>query len=302
VSRGGSLLESAEAAFLNHAFDSVSGRFHNHLTFDRQWRDNPGSEDCHGRALQALGTAVAHSRIFRMMAARLFVQALPAVTAFTSPRAWAFTLIGIDQYLSRMGGDCMVKQIRDTLTGRLMDIFEASAMPDWEWFEDSLSYDNAKLPHALILTGKTTGMTKVLDCGLTALRWLNEVQTSPAGCFRPVGSNGFYRRGGERATFDQQPVEAQASVAACLEACRATSDPWWHEQAQRAFDWFIGHNDLGLDLYFPENGGCGDGLHPDRVNENQGAESTLAFLLSLAEMRSSQDLAMRLMNPLAMRA
>jgi hypothetical protein len=305
-------LATATAAFLHHAFDSESGRFHNHLSFDRQWLDDPGSEDCHGRALQALGTGVARSRNFRMMAARLFVQALPVVTGFTSPRAWAFTLIGIDEYLSRMGGDCMVKQIRNTLTGRLMEIFEATAGPDWQWFEDTLTYDNAKLAHALILTGRTTGQRKVLDCGLTALRWLNEVQTadsktadsqtSGAGCFRPVGSNGFYRRGGERAIFDQQPVEAQATVAACLEACRATSDAWWYEQAQRAFDWFMGRNDLGLELYFPEDGGCGDGLHADRINENQGAESTLAFLLSLAEMRSSQDLAMSLMMPLAMGA
>ena len=95
----------------------------------------------------------------------------------------------------------------------------------------------------------------------------------------------FIRRGGVRANFDQQPIEAQATVSACLEAYRSTSDFWWYEQAQRAFDWFIGWNDLGLELYHPESGGCGDGLHVDRVNGNQGAESTLAFLLSLAEMQ-----------------
>ena len=123
-----------------------------------------------------------------------------------------------------------------------------------------------------------------------ALRWLNELQISEKGHFRPIGSNGFYRRGGTRANFDQQPVEAQAMVSACLEAYRATSDFWWYEQAERAFDWFIGWNDLGLELYSPESGGCGDGLHVDRVNGNQGAESTLAFLLSLAEMRLAQNM------------
>jgi hypothetical protein len=291
-------LATATAAFLQYAFDPASGRFHNHLSFDRKWLDNPGSEDCHGRALWALGANVARSRNFRMMAGQLFLRSLPIVTTFTSPRAWAFALIGIDEYLHRMSGDCQVKQIRDTLTGRLMNLFEAVAQPGWQWFEDGLAYDNARLPHALILCGQSTGQKAVLDCGLKSLRWLNEQQTSEKGHFRPIGSNGFHRRGGERAHFDQQPVEAYATVSACLEACRATSDPWWHEQALRAFDWFFGRNDLGLELYFPETGGCADGLHVDRINSNQGAESTLAFLLSLAEMRSSQDMAAGLMRPI----
>ncbi len=148
-----------------------------------------------------------------------------------------------------------------------------------------ISYDNAKLAHALILSGRATGQQAVFERGLQTLRWLMELQISEKGHFRPIGTNGFYRRGGERANFDQQPIEAQATVSACLEAYRATSDFWWYEQAQRAFDWFIGWNDLGLELYSPESGGCRDGLHVDRVNGNQGAESTLAFLLSLAEMR-----------------
>jgi hypothetical protein len=192
-----------------------------------------------------------------------------------------------------------VQHARDTLVSLLMGRFEASARAYWQWFEHSLTYDNAKLAHALILSGNSTGRKDVAECGLKALRWLVEVQTSDSGCFSPVGSNGFYRRGGERAHFDQQPVEAQATVSACLAACRATSDAWWHEQAQRAFDWFIGRNDLGLGLYFPETGGCADGLHPDRINENQGAESTLAFLLALTEMRSSQDLATSLIESAA---
>jgi glycosyltransferase involved in cell wall biosynthesis len=292
-------LATATAGFLNYAFDAGTGRFHSHLSFDRQWRDSMGSEDCHARAVWALGTGVRRSRTFRSMANRLFVRAMPALTGFTSPRAWAFGLIGIDEYLHRMGGDCAVQHARDTLVSLLMGRFEASARAYWQWFEHSLTYDNAKLAHALILSGNSTGRKDVAECGLKALRWLVEVQTSDSGCFSPVGSNGFYRRGGERAHFDQQPVEAQATVSACLAACRATSDAWWHEQAQRAFDWFIGRNDLGLGLYFPETGGCADGLHPDRINENQGAESTLAFLLALTEMRSSQDLATSLIESAA---
>ena len=292
------------AAFLHHAFDTHTRRFHNHLSFDRRWLDECGSEDCHGRALWALGVGVGRSpfRRFQMMAGQLFAQALPALTDFTSPRAWAFGLIGIHEYLRRLRGDSLVNQIRETLTRRLMELFARNAKPDWCWFEDELSYDNAKLAHALILSGHATGQDQVFERGLHALRWLNQLQISEKGHFRPIGSNGFYQRGGTRATFDQQPIEAQAMVSACLEAYHATSDVWWYEQAQRAFDWFIGWNDLGLELYSPESGGCGDGLHVDRVNGNQGAESTLAFLLSLAEMRLAQNMLTSFKEPISIGA
>jgi glycosyltransferase involved in cell wall biosynthesis len=294
-------LATTAAAFLHHAFDLKTKRFHNHLSFDRRWLDEQGSEDCHGRALWALGIGVGRSpfRSFQMMAGQLFAQALPALTGFTSPRAWAFGLIGIHEYLRRLSGDSLVNQTRETLTCRLMKLYDAVAQPDWHWFEEDLSYDNAKLAHALILSGQATGQQAVLDRGLEALRWLTGLQTSEKGHFRPIGSNGFYRRGGTRANFDQQPVEAQATVSACLEAYRATADPWWYEQAQRAFDWFIGWNDLALELYSPETGGCRDGLHVDRVNGNQGGESTLVFLLSLAEMRLAQDILTSFQEPIA---
>jgi len=285
-------LATTTAAFLHHAFDSKTKRFHNHLSFDRHWLDEQGSEDSHGRALWALGTGVGRSSFggFQMMAGQLFAEALPALTGFTSPRAWAFGLIGIHEYLRRLSGDSLVNQTRDTLTCRMMRLFEDNATPDWQWFEKELSYDNAKLPYALILSGQATGHQAVLDRGLQALRWLTRLQVSEKGHFRPIGSNGFHRRGGPRAIFDQQPIEAQATVSACLEAYRATSDFCWYEHAQLAFDWFIGWNDLGLELYSPETGGCRDGLHVDRVNRNQGAESTLAFLLSLSEMQLAQNI------------
>ncbi len=289
------------AAFLHHAFDAQTKRFHNHMSFDRRWLDPQGSEDCQGRALWALGVGVGRSpfRSFQMMAGQLFAQALPALAEFTSPRAWAFGLIGIHEYLGRLSGDSFVNQTRDKLTLRLMELLGRNARPDWCWFEEELSYDNAKLSQALILSGHATGNALVLERGLHTLRWLNDLQISEKGHFRPIGSNGFYRRGGVRAHFDQQPIEAQAMVSACLEAYRATSDVWWYEQAQRAFDWFLGWNDLGLELYSPESGGCGDGLHVDRVNGNQGAESTLAFLLSLAEMRLAQNMLTSFKEPIA---
>jgi glycosyltransferase involved in cell wall biosynthesis len=284
-------LSTTYAAFLNHAFDNETKRFHNFMSFDRRWLDEQGSEDSHARALWALGVGVGRSphRGFQIMAGQLFARALPVVTEFTSPRAWAFSLIGMHEYLRRLGGDRSVNQIRETLIARLMDIFDRASHPDWPWFEEKLSYDNAKLAHALILSGRRNGHQKVFDRGLKALRWLVGLQTSENGHFRPIGSNGFYQRGGTRSVFDQQPIEAQAMVSACLEAYRATSDPWWYEQAHRAFDWFLGWNDLGLELHSVNTGACSDALHVDRVNANQGAESTLAFLLSLAEMKLMQD-------------
>ena len=295
-------LATTSAAFLYHAFDGATGRFHNHMSFDRLWLDEQGSEDCHGRAMWALGVGVGRSphRSFQMMAGQLFAQALPVVPAFSSPRAWAFGLLGIHEYLRRLGGDSMVKQVRDVLTTRLMDLYERTAIPEWLWFENELSYDNAKMAHALIVSGEAMARADVLDCGLRSLEWLTELQTSDKGHFRPIGSNGFYQRGGERADFDQQPIEAQATVSACLAAYRVTSDFRWYERAQLAFDWFIGWNDLGVELYSPETGGCRDGLHVDRANGNQGAESTLAYLLSLVEMQLAQNVLTSFQTPMAM--
>ncbi len=294
-------LATTYAAFLNHAFDPKTGRFHNYLGFDRRWLDEAGSEDCHARALWALGVGVGRSphRSFQIMAGQLFGQSLPAAAEFTSPRAWAFSLLGIHEYLRRLSGDRAVHQVREGLILRLMSLFDRTAQPDWPWFEEELAYDNARLAHALIVSGRAARQPAVFERGLAALRWLTDVQVSENGHLRPIGSNGFYRRGGPRARFDQQPIEAHSMVSASLEAYRATADFSWFEQAQRAFDWFLGWNDLGLELYAPATGGCRDALHVDRVNQNQGAESTLAFLLSLAEMQLAQHAATVLIPPAA---
>jgi glycosyltransferase involved in cell wall biosynthesis len=280
------------AAFLNHAFDRTSRRFRNFMSFDRCWlEEQAGSEDCHGQALWALGLCVGHAGhgSFQRLAAELFELALPVAAEFTSPRAWAFTLIGIDHYLQRLSGDRRANQIRDQLTAKLLQCYADAAAEDWQWFEDVVSYANAKLPHALILSGRCMNNPAMLETGLKTLRWLIAKQTSDAGSLQPIGSNGFYRRGQERALFDQQPIEAQATVSACIEAYNATDDMFWVAEARRAFEWYLGRNDLGLALYDSSTGGCRDGLHVDRVSQNQGAESTLAFLLSLAEMQALQS-------------
>jgi hypothetical protein len=284
-------LTATYAAFLNHAFDRSSRRFRNFMSFDRRWLEEVGSEDCQGHALWALGLCVrqAGQGSFQMLAAQLFEQALPVAAEFASPRAWAFTLIGIDEYLRRLSGDRLVNQIRESLTARLMQRYTDAATDEWHWFEEVVSYANAKLPHALILSGRCMSAAPMLETGLKALRWLVKVQTSATGSFRPIGSNGFFPRGQERALFDQQPIEAQATVSACIEAYHATSDMYWVAEARRAFEWFLGRNDLGLALYDSTTGGCRDGLHVDRASQNEGAESTLAFLIALAEMQALQN-------------
>jgi glycosyltransferase involved in cell wall biosynthesis len=284
-------LAATYAAFLNHAFVRKIRRFRNFMSFDRRWLEDVGSEDCHGHALWALGLCVGHAGhgSFHMLAAELFEQALPVAPGLTSPRAWAFALIGIDEYLRRLSGDRRAGQIRESLTAKLMQRYADASSPDWQWFEDVVSYTNAKLPHALILSGRSMSNAEMLETGLKTLRWLVKVQTSEAGSFRPVGSNGFFPKGQARALFDQQPIEAQATVSACIEAYSATGDLYWAAEARRAFEWFLGRNDLGLALYDSGTGGCRDGLHVDRVSQNQGAESTLAFLLALAEMQTLQS-------------
>ena len=279
------------AAFLNHAFDRKRGRFRNFMSFDRHWLEEVGSEDCQGHALWALGLCVSQAGqgSFQMLAAELFEQALPVAAEFMSPRALAFTLIGIDEYLRRFSGDRRANQIRESLTAKLMQRYTDAATGEWQWFEEVVSYANAKLPHAMILSGRCLNNEPMLELGLKTLRWLIKIQTTDAGSFRPVGSNGFYPRGKERAIFDQQPIEAQVTIAACIEAYQATGDMFWVTEARRAFEWYLGRNDLGLALYDSTTGGCRDGLHVDRLSQNQGAESTLAFLLALAEMQALQN-------------
>lgn len=284
-------LASTYVAFLSAALDRQSGKFRNFMSHGRAWLEEAGSEDSHARALWAVGTGAAHSRDegHRLLCVELFNIALPAVKHFTSPRAWSFTLLGIHEFLKTYPDDEAAQRMRQDLTERLVASWKRYSCKDWQWFEASLSYDNARISQALICSGSRLPESEALEIGLASLTWLAEVQTTRPGHFRPIGSQGFYEKNGVRADFDQQPVEAQAMVSACLEAWRVTSRSSWKQEAKRAFAWFLGRNDLGLPLYDARTGGCCDGLHPDRVNANQGAESSLAFALSLAEMHQAEN-------------
>jgi glycosyltransferase involved in cell wall biosynthesis len=285
-------ITGAYAGFLQGAFNPETQRFRNFMAYSREWLEDSGSEDSHGRALWALGTCVGRSgnESIREWAAQLFEAAVEVAETFTYPRAWAFTILGLHEYLRTLSGDRLANRLRESLAEKLLELFHNVADSDWLWFENVVAYDNARISHALILTGRWTGHGEMLETGLKTLRWLAENQTGELGYFRPVGSNGFWQRGEAPARFDQQPLEANAMLSASLEAHGATGDEFWLHEARRAFDWFLGGNDLGTSLYDPQTGGCRDGLHIDRANQNQGAESTLAFLLSLSEMRLAENL------------
>jgi hypothetical protein len=262
------------------------------MGYDHRWMEEQGSEDAHGRSVWALGTVLARSANcgLRGAAGRLFEFSLPAVLEFYSPRACAYALLGIQEYLHSYAGDRDAQHVRFALAKRLLDMYQSIRRSDWKWFENVVAYANARLPEALIVVGSACGNEGMVFAGLEALDWLMETQRCEAGGhFVPIGSQGFYRQDGDKARFDQQPIEAAGAVSACLQAYRVTADSRWRAAAWSAFNWFLGDNDLQIPLYDSETGGCRDGLHPDRANENQGAESTLSFLMALLEMSALQE-------------
>lgn len=278
-------------AFLWFAFHSDIGRFRNFLGYDRKWLEEVGSEDSHGRALWALGSVLGQSQNpgMRGAAGRLFEAAAPAVLKFRSPRAWAFSVLGMQAYLDWFPGDRAIQSARNALANSLLDIYERSRSDNWHWFEKSLAYSNARLPQALILAGGRSKNKKMIAAGIESLEWLVTAQhCGDPEIFVPIGSSRCFTEGGEKPRFDQQPVEACATISACLEAFRLTHHQRWTDEAHRVFRWFLGKNDLQAPLYDATTGGCRDGLHPDRVNENQGAESTLSFLMALLEMQRAK--------------
>jgi glycosyltransferase involved in cell wall biosynthesis len=270
-------------SFIHHAFNPVQKRFRNFMSYDRNWLEDIGSEDVHGRTVWALGSAVmlAPNDAILSLSIRMFHEAIQVLDTFTAPRSWAFALVGLHAYLSRFGGDTPARRIRQLLAERLLAQFKANASANWPWCEDVLTYDNAKLPHALILAGKETGNTEMLAQGLHSLEWLVKLQVLDSGRVSLIGNRGWLDRKGNRARFDQQPVEAMAIAEACAQAYRVTGDEIWFDRARTFLDWFTGNNDTGASLYDHQTGGCRDGLSADGPNLNQGAESTLAWLIAL---------------------
>ena len=192
--------------------------------------------------------------------------------------------MGLQPYLFRFSGDSDARRIRKVLALKLFDLYAKNASPDWPWIEDIVTYSSGRIPQALLLSGQWLHRGDVIEAGLNSLEWLVKIQTDPAGHFAPIGNDGWYVKNGKRAKLDQQPVEAHSMIDACVEAYNVTGDKKWIEEARRCFDWFLGSNDLNVLIYDYATGGCHDGLTAEGANLNQGAESTLAWLLSLLKM------------------
>ncbi len=289
-------LASLYLSFLNHAFNEQNGRFRNFLSYDRRWLEDAGSEDSHGRAVWGLGTAVVLASMDDQvaMAMDLFERALPALDRFESSRGLAFSILGIDAYLGRFSGDRGTRRYGETVAARLFGRVDPGAPQEWPWIEERLTYANAVIPHGLIVAGRLLDREDMLAAGLRLLGWLADIQTDPQEYFVPVGNGGWYRRDGNKSRFDQQPIEAAAMIGACLAAYGAVREERWMRECTACFEWFLGRNDLQQPIYDYITGGCRDGLQANRVNLNQGAESTLSWLIALLSMYNLNSLAVSL--------
>lgn len=276
-------LLSTYFSFLYHAFDFQTKRFRNFMSYDRRWLPEEESEDVHGRCVNALGWAasLAPNEPTQSLAVRLLQQALEPLEHFVSPRAIAFAIVGIHRYLQKFQGDSIARRIRADLAYRLHEFFARNAGPGWPWCEEIVTYDNAKLPHALILSGQWIPDSRLLEQGLQTLEWLVDLQLDKEGTVRLIGNRGWLTRDGHRAHFDQQPIEVMSLIEACAEVYRCTQDKLWLQRARAFLGWFLGNNDTQTVIYDFATGGCRDGLHPDGPNLNEGAESTLAWLISI---------------------
>ncbi len=273
--------------FLEDAFEPASGRFRNFRAQDGAWLEAGGSEDSQGRALLALGTTLADAPDDEVVAraGKLFVDALPAASRMTSPRAIASVMLGC---ASAMDGGLRrePQHMLEELSGRLGRAFTRVRLdPDWPWPEAELTYENALLPCALISAGSTLGDYELRRTGLRVLDWLIDVQITSKGVFSPVGSSGWWPRAGVRSRFDQQPIEATSTILAAEIAFHSTGDERYLRAIESAYGWFLGDNDLGVPLADPARGSCHDGLSPRGVNLNEGAESTLMWLTALEHVR-----------------
>ena len=279
-------------SFIQYAFNTETRRYRNFMSFHRTWLEDEGSEDSHSRAVWALGVAVKYAPVPSIgeTSARMFTGAIEKVESFKSPRAIAFSLIGIHAYLEIYAGDSDIRRIRNSLAEKLYKQFKENANDDWPWMEDSVTYANGILPLALMLSGQWIPKMDMHEMGIKALRWLLDKQKSAQGHLSIIGNEDWMTRDGKHSTFDQQPIEPMCLILACCEAYRSTRDDFCVTEARRCLDWFLGNNDLNIPLCNFRTGGCRDGLHPGGASINQGAESTLAWLISLLAMHEINEL------------
>jgi glycosyltransferase involved in cell wall biosynthesis len=270
------------ASFIQYAWNPEARRFRNFMNFDRTWCEDVGSEDSNGRALWALGVTARDGTVrkHRDWAVAMFDLTGSLALELGAARSHAFAMLGAAAIIAAYPGHTLARTILTRFSGELLALLEEARRPEWEWFEIVLAYDNARLPEALIRAGMALNRDDLLKCGLETLDWIIGQQTSPEGRFRAVGTESFGRAYADPLPFDQQPLEAQATIEACEAAFDATGDTRWVAEATRAYRWYLGQNDLDLPLATSQDGGCFDGLMPTGLNRNQGAESILALQLA----------------------
>jgi len=279
------------AAFVQHAWNPDADRFRNFMGFDRRWLEDAGSEDSSARALWSLAVTARDGRgaDLREWAAASFDRAAPHALDFSSPRALAFAMLAGIAMAEAQPGHGVALELVETGGQVLASGLAAHRRPGWCWPEPWLAYDNARLPEALIRAGGALDRREWAASGIAALDWLMERQRAPEGHFRPVGTHGFGRRYAEPSQYDQQPLEAWATIDACAAAFAATGARRWREAAFHAYRWFEGGNDGGVALADAASGECHDGLGPHGPNLNRGAESVLAFQLANRAIRALAD-------------
>lgn len=277
--------------FVVYAFDAPARRFRNFMGYDRRWLEEVGSTDSQARAFWSLGVAAAGhpDPEARALSADVLGRAMEDVSAFGSPRSKAFVMLGLVAWMEGGGAPESARGLLERYGNELEWLFQHHAGEGWHWFEPIVAYDNARVCEALIRAGAVLGRDGFVELGLGTLRWLIDVQTAEAGHLSVIGNDGWLVPGQAAERYDQQPLEAQAIVEAAWAAHGATGAEGWAVAAAWAFAWFHGRNDAGRSLIVESNGGCADGLTPQGVNRNQGAESTLAYVIATLAMHAGSD-------------
>ena len=277
-------------SFLHYAQMPETGRLRNFMSYDRRWLESDGSDDCQGRSIWALGYLIAHPPMepLQTLATDMFRAAVSATSTLRWPRSWALSILGLHYYLREFPEDTATRDRLAHLAERLNGAFTDHETDEWPWFEDVVTYDNGRMPQALIIAGHGLDRREYTERGIRCLNWLLKQQTGRDGRLSVIGSNGWMSKNGERAKFDQQPLEPAALIGACKAAHRATGEEKWLKEMRRCFDWYIGRNDIGVSMVDFKTRGCFDGLEPEGANQNQGAESLLSWLLSLLTMHEMQ--------------
>jgi hypothetical protein len=271
--------------FLLHMQRS-DGHFHNLLGFDRRFQDEVASEDCTGRALWASGYTLSSDapEDIKRVAKEILDRGLPSAHGFTSPRGKAFAILGLRHYHEAFPHDRNILDNLGRYADGLMDQYRIEAADDWRWFESYLTYSNPRLSQGLLAAYESTREPAYLQVALSSLDFLIGIQIV-GDMFTPIGNRGWFNRYGERALYDQQPIEASCMTEAALLALNSTGDERYRRVAQIAFEWYHGRNAQQVSLYNEETGTCYDGLTPEGLNQNQGAEATLSYYLAFLKMK-----------------